>query len=279
MPNLNKYFDIKWLVLAFFSITIVILLTHIPQESMPPQIQQTGLDKILHALAYGTITFCIILSTKKQLSMYTALIVLCFLLSIGIADEITQPFVHRHASIKDLLFDAIGVITVLLLFLVAKQQFQKIKTTSVSQLLFLALVVFMAGIPVISTTILSLNKLNETNLLKQQKDVRKFFYNAMFKLLEGTYNPEEGVISQDALDTFKKYEHQLGGKCQLFISDDSYSRRLQLTGNFNCIAFFPSGNIFYVKIVQIEKNLFLKSLTSGSWETEWMEIMREIKQH
>ena len=59
MVKLHNYFDIKWLVLAFFSTTIVIVLTHIPQESMPSQIQQSGLDKFLHALAYGTITLCI----------------------------------------------------------------------------------------------------------------------------------------------------------------------------------------------------------------------------
>jgi hypothetical protein len=101
----------------------------------------------------------------------------------------------------------------------------------------------------------------------------------MYKLFENTYYSEEGVISQQALETFKKYKPQLGSKCQLFICDDSYNRKLQTTGKFNCMVFFPSGNIFYTTIVRSEKNLQLKSLTPGNWETEWMEIIHEIKQH
>jgi len=125
MLKFRKYFDIKWLVLAFLSTTVVIILTHIPQESMPSQIQQSGLDKILHALAYGTITFCVILSIKSPPSIYIALIVLCSLLTIGIFDEITQPIVHRQASLSDLLADVIGVISVLFVYLVSKKIIEK----------------------------------------------------------------------------------------------------------------------------------------------------------
>ena len=123
MFKLNNYFNIKWLVLTVILTTIVIVLTHIPQESMPSQIQQSGIDKILHALAYGTITFFLLLSLKSPPSIYTVFWILCPLLTIGIVDEITQPLVNRQASFTDLLADAIGIITVLLLTTAVKRRF------------------------------------------------------------------------------------------------------------------------------------------------------------
>ncbi|MBN1805954.1 MAG: VanZ family protein [Sedimentisphaerales bacterium] len=121
MLKLNNYFDIKWLVLALLSITTVITLTHIPQESMPSKIQEHGLDKILHILAYGTITFCVILSFQKPPSKYAAVIIFCFLLTIGIIDESTQPLVNRDASLTDLIADSFGILTILLLLLFKKK--------------------------------------------------------------------------------------------------------------------------------------------------------------
>ena len=98
-------------------------------------------------------------------------------------------------------------------------------------------------------------------------------------MFKGNYNLDEGLISQDALEVFKKYETRLGGKCHLFLCNDPYSRNLQISGNFNCIVFFPSGDIFYATIVKSEEQFILKSFSPGNWETEWMEIMRESKQN
>ena len=127
MQKFHNYFNIKWLVLSIILTTIVIVLTHIPQESMPSQIQKSGIDKILHALAYGTITFFFILSLKNPPSTYTVFWILCTLLVIGIADEITQPLVNRQASFTDLLADVIGIITALLLMIAGKRRFSQNK--------------------------------------------------------------------------------------------------------------------------------------------------------
>lgn len=121
MLKLNNYFDIKRLVIALAFTTIVIVLTHIPQELMPSQLQKNDLDKLQHIVAYGIITFLFTLSLKSSPSLLSALLVFIVILVIGIADEITQPFVHRQASLSDLAADVIGIITALLLIVAGKR--------------------------------------------------------------------------------------------------------------------------------------------------------------
>lgn len=279
MLKLNNYFDIKWLVLAVIFTAAVIVLTHIPQEFMPSQMQKSGLDKFIHVLAYGTITFLLILSMKSSPSMHMALLVLLVLLTISIVDESTQPLVNRQASLTDLMADVTGIAVVLLLFIVGKHQFQKIKTEPVSRLFFTAVIAFIAGIMVIPITLFSLNKLNGPSLKQQQKEASYFFYRTMHELFEGNYNPEEGSVSQDALDTFKEYESRLGGKCQLYIYDDWYSQNRQKSGYFSGPVFFPSGDRFDVGIEQIGKHFVLKKLSPVDWEPVWMEKLFKSKKH
>jgi len=123
MLKLNNYFDIKRLVIALAFTTIVIVLTHIPQELMPSQLQKNDLDKLQHIVAYGIITFLFIFSLKSSPSLLSALLVFIVILVIGIADEITQPFVNRQASLSDLAADIIGIITALLLMVAGKRRF------------------------------------------------------------------------------------------------------------------------------------------------------------
>ncbi|MDT8304043.1 MAG: VanZ family protein [Sedimentisphaerales bacterium] len=128
MLKLDNYFNIKWLVIAVIFTSIIILLTHIPQKVMPPRLQEYGLDKLYHVFAYGVITFLFILSLKESSSLLYALLLFCAILAIGIIDEVTQPLVNRQASLADLVANIIGVVTVLLLFMACKYQFQKTKT-------------------------------------------------------------------------------------------------------------------------------------------------------
>ena len=128
MLKLDNYFDIKWLVLAVTFTAIVISLTHIPQELMPSQLQESGLDKPMHVVAYGAITFLLIFSVKSSFSLHSTLLVLFALSAICILDEITQPLVSRQASIADLVADVVGIVVVLLLSALGKHRFRKIKT-------------------------------------------------------------------------------------------------------------------------------------------------------
>ena len=128
MLKLDNYFDIKWLVVAVTFTATVILLTHIPQEFMPSQLQKSGLDKFQHVVASGVITFLFIFSLKISPYMLLSLLVFFALLVIGMADEVTQPLVNRQASYADLAADVFGIVTVLLLSVVRKRRFQKTKT-------------------------------------------------------------------------------------------------------------------------------------------------------
>ena len=125
MLKLNNYFDIKWLVLAVTFTALVLLLTHIPKEVMPSQLQENSHDKLHHVVAYGAITFLFILSLKSSPSMLSTLLVFFALLAIGIVDEITQPLVNREASLTDLAANVIGIVTVLLCSVVSKSRFLK----------------------------------------------------------------------------------------------------------------------------------------------------------
>ena len=270
--RLKTYFDIKWLGLAVTLAAIVILLTHIPQKFMPSELQEGSFDKFLHILAYGAITFILILSVKSVPSLHSASLVLFALLAIGIVDEITQPLVNRQASLDDLIADIIGISSVLLFSIFGKSKFEKIKAESVSKLCFTAAVAFIAGILAVPATFISLSVLQGPSLQQQQKEARLFFYKTMLELFEDTYNPEEGSISQDALETFKKYETRLGNACRLGIGYAS-------SGSFFGDAFFPSGDIFHVIIVRKGKRFIIKSIKPGNWEEEWMEIMSDSDLH
>ncbi len=276
MLKLNNYFDIKWLVLAVSFAATVLLLTHIPQELMPSQLQESGLDKLLHVVAYGVVTFLFILSVKSSFSLHSALLVLFALSAVGIVDEITQPLVSRQASLADLLANTIGIVAVLSLSIVCKHQLQKAKTESVSQLCFTAAVAFFAGILVVPATLISLNILKGPSL---QQEACYFFYRTMHELFEGNYNPEERSVSNNALETFKEYRSRLGDKCQFFLYNDWYNRNKQKTGYFGGQAFFPSGDTFYVVIVRIDERFVLKVFSPVDWELDWMESMDASKQH
>ena len=127
MLKFNSYFDIKRLVIAVAFTAIVLLLTHIPKEAMPPRLQENSLDKLHHAVAFGVITFLFILSLKVSNTPFLFSLLFFAILAIGIADEVTQPLVNRTASLADIVANFIGIATVLLLSMVGKRRFQKTK--------------------------------------------------------------------------------------------------------------------------------------------------------
>jgi VanZ family protein len=147
MQKLNNYFETKWLVLTATLTAIVLVLTHIPQELTPSQLQASGLDKLLHAASYGAITLLLVLSVKAFFSLRSALLVLFVLLAVGSVDEITQPLVRRQASFGDLLANAVGILTVLSLSIVCARRLQRLKVESVSRLCFTAAVAFFCRCP------------------------------------------------------------------------------------------------------------------------------------
>jgi len=128
MPKFNNYFDIKRLVIAVIFTVLVLLLTHIPKEAMPPRLQENSYDKLHHVVAYGVITFLFILSLKVSSTPFLFSLLFFAILAIGIVDEVTQPLVNREANLTDLAANVIGIVTVLLFSMVNKRRFRNTKT-------------------------------------------------------------------------------------------------------------------------------------------------------
>ena len=134
MLKFDNYFNVKWLVIAVVFTAIVLLLTHIPKEAMPPRLQENNHDKLHHVMAYGhvvaygVITLLFILSLKASSTPFLLFLLFYAILVIGIVDEATQPLVNRTASLADIVANFIGIATVLFLSIVGKRRFQKTKT-------------------------------------------------------------------------------------------------------------------------------------------------------
>ena len=100
MLELENTFKIKWLIISFCCTVTVVFITHIPQKYMPTRLNISGIDKIGHIVAYGIITLLFIVSLKRSLSLFSAIIILFAIACFGIVDELTQPLVNRTASLK-----------------------------------------------------------------------------------------------------------------------------------------------------------------------------------
>jgi VanZ family protein len=274
MKKLKDYFESRWLVLAVTLTVVVVVLTHVPQELTPSQLQGSGLDKFLHAAAYGAIAFILVLSIKATFSVPWALLFLLVLLGIGSLDEITQPLVSRQASFGDLLANVFGILTVFSLSIIFRQRLQKLKTESASPLCFTAVVAFMAGALALPVALIPLKMLKGPGLPEKQKEASSFFYKTMNEFFEGSYNPEDGAVSDEALNMLNELGPESGGKCWLLIYDDWYSQQRQRKGYFFGPAFFPSGDMFEVEIERVGKRLVLKKFRRGDWDAAWQEMMK-----
>ena len=132
--------------------------------------------------------------------------------------------------------------------------------------LFRLCLIFIAGTVFIHIAIIAHKSYFATKQSQRQREAYTFFYKTMHEYFEGNYNFEEGSVSPEALETFKEYESRLGDKCRLFIGDDS-------SGYFGGIAFFPSGDSFYVVIDQIDNRMVLEMFHPEDWEKFWKDVI------
>jgi VanZ family protein len=112
---LETYFYTKRLKITILVTALLFILTHIPQEMIPPTLRKGGIDKLEHALAYGVITLLFLISIRTSLTIRSALLLLVAVSVIGIFDELTQTFVNRTASVNDLIANIVGILCVLLI--------------------------------------------------------------------------------------------------------------------------------------------------------------------
>ncbi len=116
-------FNIRSLTTAILFTAAVLVFTHLPQETMPSQLQKEGVDKLQHVLAYGVITFLFLISLRTSPTMLSALLLFLVVSVIGAFDELTQPFVNRTASVTDLVADIVGILAVLFFSTMRRWQF------------------------------------------------------------------------------------------------------------------------------------------------------------
>ena len=118
-------FNIKLLTTAILFTAVVIVFTHLPQETIPPLLQKGGFDTLQHFLAYGVITYLFLITLKTSPTMLSALLLFFVVSAIGAFDELTQPFVGRTASVTDLVADIVGMLAALCFVTVRGRRFQR----------------------------------------------------------------------------------------------------------------------------------------------------------
>jgi hypothetical protein len=113
--------QLKYLVLAIFFTISVVVLTHIPQETLGVDLGTFGLDKIIHLGAYSVISLFSFLAVNPGKRYLSWMIVLVVLFLVAITDEMTQPFVGRTCSFYDFLADGIGIVAVFINLFYSRQ--------------------------------------------------------------------------------------------------------------------------------------------------------------
>lgn len=246
---------------------------------MPSLLQESGLDKPIHAVVYGAIAFLLILSMKRMLSTHSAALVMFGLSGICILDEVTQPLVNRQASIMDLVADVVGILAVLLFFVFADRRLRKIKTESFYRLCFVAASAFIAGVMVVPVTSITVTRLRGPALFQQRQAARYFFLWTMQKLFESEDYSEKGSIKEDAMGALKEYASRFGDKCVFELFSDPYSLGWQKAGYFGGSVFFPSGEMFSAEIVQVGDRFVIEKFERLDWESLWMENRTDIERY
>lgn len=103
---------------------IIFFLSNQPGDSLNlPDIPD--LDKVLHAVAYGTLAGTVLFAVPKHLyeqsPMRTSLLVVLFCLAYGISDEFHQSFVpDRTPSVLDLIADTTGAAVMVFIWCLSK---------------------------------------------------------------------------------------------------------------------------------------------------------------
>ena len=146
----------------------------------------------------------------------------------------------------------------------------KAQAKIVCLILAFSLISFIAGVSVVPLAIGGYLGLFVTNRPSQEQEAKAFFYRTMNSLFEDTYNIEEGSVSTEFMNEFKKYEPQLGKKCRLYIIDSE-------SGYYECFAFFPSGDVFGLQIVLMNDKWILYGFNRRDWDSFWKGVVNDVK--
>lgn len=111
----------SWLIGSLSCLVLVLVSTHIPGEVRLRLLQEHMFDKVEHIAAYGLIAILFLLSLRRP--MRPALLSGGRRRLAGVPgfDEITQPYFHRTAGIRDYAADVMGIAPACLILFVGKR--------------------------------------------------------------------------------------------------------------------------------------------------------------
>lgn len=87
----------------------------------------------------------------------------------------------------------------------------------------------------------------------------------MNELYSGTYNPEDGYISKNAIDNFKEYKSKIEPRCRLVRVRETY-------GVINGEVFFPSWGNFHVILSKTDKGWILDTFNYLGNNQIWIDL-------
>jgi hypothetical protein len=131
----------------------------------------------------------------------------------------------------------------------------------------ISLISFIVGVAVSPFAMIVFFELISPNRQSQEREAKSFFYRTMNAIFEDTYNSEEGSVSPQFMNAFKKYEPQLGKKCRLYIIDSH-------SDYYECFAFFPSGDVFNLVIALENESWILYGFNPRDWDSFWENAIR-----
>ena len=135
MESKAKQINGLWLGAALMGLTVLLILTHWPQDKLPIDINlnRFGLDKIVHMTAYGCLAWLFFKTVAPRRYYLGWCGVICGLSLLAVLDEITQPWVNRQFSYFDIVADLIGIAgCFLILYLSKKNSVRKLNPIETS---------------------------------------------------------------------------------------------------------------------------------------------------
>ena len=110
------------------------------------------------------------------------------------------------------------------------------------------------------------NRYQVEELIKNEiREARYFFYKTMNEFYSGTYDPEDGYISQNAIDNLKEYKSKIESRCRLVSVRETY-------GVINCEVFYPSGANFHVILSKTDKGWILDTFNYLGNNQIWIDL-------
>jgi hypothetical protein len=104
--------------------------------------------------------------------------------------------------------------------------------------------------------------------VRENEEATAFFYRTAHAIFEGTYSPEDGLISERALRAFRENASKHGNKCYVKVYDNE-------SGYHGGVVFFPSGDIFHIIITpRPEHNFEITHFGGMNWDLLWSSELK-----